>query len=85
VPYDRATIRTHCYENLKPIGVHLAEISQIIKNRKLAIFGQARFDEHKNFISVGFEGHSVIWHKNILKNIKILKSHHFDNLLRNWH
>jgi hypothetical protein len=54
------SLRTYYDEDLKAIGVHLAEISQTIKNRKLAIFGQARCDELKNFISVDFEGHSVI-------------------------
>jgi hypothetical protein len=61
----------------------LADISQYIKIEKienLRYFSQARWDEDENFISVGFEGHSVIWHKNFMKNIKIVKSHNFDNL-----
>jgi hypothetical protein len=61
------------YEDLKHIEVNLAELSQYIKIEKienLRYFGQARCD---NFISVGCEGHSLIWHKH-LKNINILKS-----------
>jgi hypothetical protein len=71
--YDRANLRTYCYEYLKPIGVHLAELLQCIKISKIEsmrYFGQARCDEHENFISVCFEGHSVIWH-NHLENLKI--------------
>jgi hypothetical protein len=50
---------------LKAIGVNLAEISQYIEMSKienLRYFGQARCTEHENFISIGFEGHSGIWH-----------------------
>jgi hypothetical protein len=63
VPYDRATLRTQRYEDLKTIGVHLAEILQYIKISKietLRYFGQARGDEHENFISAGFEGQYAI-------------------------
>jgi hypothetical protein len=56
VAYDRATLRTYRYEDIKPTGVHLAEISKI---ENLQYFGQARCDEHDHLISVGFEGHSV--------------------------
>jgi hypothetical protein len=77
VPYDTHNLRTYRYEDLKPIRVHLAELLQYIKISKienLLYFGQERCDEHENFISVGFEGHSVIWHKNLLKNIKIVST-----------
>jgi hypothetical protein len=50
------------YEDLKPIGVHLAELLQYIKISKienLQYFGQARCDKHENFISVCFDGHFV--------------------------
>jgi hypothetical protein len=52
------------------------------KYRKISkYFGQTKCDEQENAISVGFEVHFVmIWHKNILQNIKILKSHNFADL-----
>jgi hypothetical protein len=43
--YDRATLITHRYEDLKSIGVNLADISQYIKIEKienLRYFSQAR-------------------------------------------
>jgi hypothetical protein len=44
------------YEDLKAIGVNLAETSQYIETSKienLRYFGQARCAEHENFISIG--------------------------------
>jgi hypothetical protein len=46
-------------------------ISKISKIQNLQYFDQARCGEHANFISVCLEGHSVIWYKNILTNLKI--------------
>jgi hypothetical protein len=51
-------------QDVKAIGVNLAEISQYIEISKienLRYFGQAWCAEHDNFISIGFECHSVIW------------------------
>jgi hypothetical protein len=54
---DRATLRTYCHEDWCSFGRNIAKY---LKEKTCYIFGQARFDEHRNFISVGFEDHSVM-------------------------